>query len=147
MLREELVGLYVVSDLEAGFGLFIQPFERVNIFGAAAGKVRVVPFVFLSVLLSLAALAFLSHEVDLAFGRVQHDGEDLQVAQQPCLAEARAFTAFAYQQLHEASDVHSLQGLLAAMLLSKHTYTNTHIHTPYFLLSLSPRCIPFLQKR
>lgn len=76
-----------------------------------------------SVLLSLAALAVLGHGVDLTFGGVQHDGEDLQVTQQPRLAEACALTAFVYQQLHKAGALHGLLGLLVAMLLPTHTHT------------------------
>ena len=59
----------------------------------------------------------LGHGVDLALGRVEHDGEDLQVAQQPHLAEARALAALAHQQLRQARPVDGLLGLGHAMLL------------------------------
>lgn len=112
------------AHLEAGFGLFIQPLEWVDIFSTAAGKVRVVLFLALSVLLSLAALALLGHGMDLTFGRVKHDRQDLQVTQQPRLAESRALTAFADQQVHKAGAVHGLLSLFTAVLLPTHTHTH-----------------------
>lgn len=84
----------VAHHLEANLGLLVQAVQGVGlvelgVVGAAAGVVRVV----LLVLLSLVSLWILGHGVDFPLGGVQHDGQDLQVSQQPQLAEARPLAA------------------------------------------------------
>lgn len=87
-----------VHHLEANLGLLIQTLQGVClvdviVISATTGVVRVM----LLVLLSLVSLWVLGHGVDLPLGRVQHDGEDLKIPQQPQLAEARPFAAFPHQ--------------------------------------------------
>lgn len=82
-----------VSDhLEANLSLLIKTFQRVGsadicFISAGAGVIRVM----LLVLFPLVPLRVLRHGMDLPLGGVEHDGENLQVSQQPQLAETRPF--------------------------------------------------------
>lgn len=68
-------------DLETDLCLFIQSFQWIRsvwigIISAAAGVIRVM--LFLSLLLSVClGVCVLCHGVDLSFGGIKHDGEDL----------------------------------------------------------------------
>lgn len=93
----------ITHHLEANLGLLVQALKGVglvdlSVVGAATRVVRVL----LLVLLSLVSLWILGHGVDFPLGGVQHDRQDLQVSQQPQLAEARPFAALPHQQLGQA---------------------------------------------
>lgn len=75
----------------------------------------------LLVLLSLVSLKVLGHGVDLPLGGVQHDGEDLEVSQQPQLAEASSLAALPHQQLGQTRLLDGLLSLFHPMLLHKTT--------------------------
>lgn len=68
-------------NLETYLCLFIQSFQWIrsvwiSIISAAAGMIRVM--LFLSLLLSIClSVCVLRHGVDLSFGGIKHDGEDL----------------------------------------------------------------------
>lgn len=86
--------------LEANLRLLIKTLQGVwsvdlRVISTATGMVRVV----LLLLLSWFSIRILGHGVDLPLRGVEHDGENLQVPQQPQLAETSAFAALPHQQL------------------------------------------------